>query len=172
MENDGERVHLEFEIPSRGIIGMRSNMLTATQGEAIMSHLVKGFEPYKGPIEMRTNGSLIASETGTAIAYSIDKLQDRGKFFINPGDEIYGGQVIGEHTRADDLTINICKTKKLTNVRASGSDEKAHIEPPVQFSLEEALEYIKADEYVEVTPNAVRMRKILLDENARKRSQK
>jgi GTP-binding protein len=172
MENDGERVHLEFEIPSRGIIGMRSNMLTASQGEAIMSHLVKGFEPYKGPIEMRTNGSLIALETGTAIAYSIDKLQDRGKFFISPGDEIYGGQVIGEHTRADDLTINICKTKKLTNIRASGSDEKAHIEPPVQFSLEEALEYIKADEYVEVTPNAIRMRKMLLDENARKRNQK
>ncbi|MDR3245543.1 MAG: translational GTPase TypA [Prevotellaceae bacterium] len=172
MENDGERTHLEFEIPSRGIIGMRSNMLTATQGEAIMSHLVKGFEPHKGPIEMRTNGSLIALETGMAIAYSIDKLQDRGKFFISPGDEIYGGQVIGEHTRADDLTINICKTKKLTNIRASGSDEKAHIEPPVQFSLEEALEYIKADEYVEVTPNAIRMRKILLDENARKRNQK
>ncbi|MDR1887228.1 MAG: translational GTPase TypA [Prevotellaceae bacterium] len=172
MENDGERIHLEFEIPSRGIIGLRSNMLTATQGEAVMSHIVKGFEPYKGAIEMRTNGSLIALETGTAIAYSIDKLQDRGKFFISPGDEIYGGQVIGEHTRADDLTINVCKTKKLTNIRASGSDEKAHIEPPVQFSLEEALEYIKADECVEVTPNAIRMRKLLLDENARKRSQK
>ncbi|MDR1339732.1 MAG: translational GTPase TypA [Prevotellaceae bacterium] len=170
MENDGERIHLEFEIPSRGIIGLRSNMLTATQGEAIMSHIVKGFEPYKGNIEMRTNGSLIALETGTAIAYSIDKLQDRGKFFVNPGDEIYCGQVIGEHTRADDLTINICKTKKLTNIRASGSDEKAHIEPPVLFSLEEALEYIKADEYVEVTPNAMRMRKILLDENARRRN--
>ena len=169
MESDGERVHLEFEIPSRGIIGMRSNMLTATQGEAIMSHIVKGFEPYKGPIEMRTNGSLIALETGTAIAYSIDKLQDRGKFFINPGEEIYGGEVIGEHTRADDLTINICKTKKLTNVRASGTDDKAHITPAIQFSLEEALEYIKEDEYVEVTPNAIRMRKILLDENARKR---
>jgi GTP-binding protein len=172
MENDGERIHLEFEIPSRGIIGMRSNMLTASQGEAIMSHLVKGFEPYKGPIEMRTNGSLIAWETGTAIAYSIDKLQDRGKFFISPGDEIYGGQVIGEHTRADDLTINVCKTKKLTNIRASGTDDKARIEPPIQFSLEEALEYIKADEYVEVTPNAIRMRKMLLDENARKRNQK
>jgi GTP-binding protein len=170
MENDGERIHLEFEIPSRGIIGMRSNMLTATQGEAIMSHIVKGFEPYKGAIEMRTNGSLIALETGTAIAYSIDKLQDRGKFFVSPGDEIYSGQVIGEHTRADDLTINVCKTKKLTNIRASGSDDKARIEPPVIFSLEEALEYIKADECVEVTPNAIRMRKLLLDENARKRS--
>jgi GTP-binding protein len=160
MENNEERTHLEFEIPSRGIIGLRSNMLTATQGEAVMSHLVKGFEPYKGPIEMRTNGSLVALETGMAIAYSIDKLQDRGKFFINPGEEIYGGQVIGEHTRADDLTINVCKTKKLTNIRASGSDEKAHIEPPIQFSLEEALEYIKADECVEVTPDAIRMRKI------------
>ncbi|MDR1896890.1 MAG: translational GTPase TypA [Prevotellaceae bacterium] len=172
MENDGERIHLEFEIPSRGIIGMRSNMLTATQGEAIMSHIVKGFEPYKGPIEMRTNGSLIAMETGMAIAYSIDKLQDRGKFFIYPGEEIYGGQVIGEHTRADDLTINVCKTKKLTNIRASGTDDKAHITPPIRFSLEEALEYIKEDEYVEVTPNAIRMRKILLDENARKRNQR
>jgi GTP-binding protein len=170
MENDGERVHLEFEIPSRGLIGLRSNILTATQGEAVMSHIVKGFELYKGHIEMRTNGSLIALETGTAIAYSIDKLQDRGKFFINPGDEIYGGQVIGEHTRADDLTINVCKTKKLTNIRASGSDEKAHIEPPRQFSLEETLEYIKADEYVEITPNATRMRKIFLDETARKRN--
>ncbi|MDR2027326.1 MAG: translational GTPase TypA [Prevotellaceae bacterium] len=171
MENDGERIHLEFEIPSRGLIGLRSNILTATQGEAIMSHVVKDFEPYKGAIEMRTNGSLIALETGTAIAYSIDKLQDRGKFFISPGDEIYGGQVIGEHTRADDLTVNVCKTKKLTNIRASGSDEKAHIEPPLQFSLEEALEYIKADECVEVTPNAIRMRKIFLDETARKRNQ-
>jgi GTP-binding protein len=170
MESDGERVHLEFEIPSRGIIGLRSNMLTATQGEAIMSHIVKGFEPYKGIIEMRTNGSLISMETGTAIAYSIDKLQDRGKFFISPGDEIYVGQVIGEYTRADDLTINVCKTKKLTNIRASGSDDKARIEPPVIFSLEEALEYIKADECVEVTPNAIRMRKLLLDENARKRA--
>jgi GTP-binding protein len=170
MENDGERIHLEFEIPSRGLIGLRSNILTATQGEAIMSHIVKGFEPYRGAMEMRTNGSLIALETGQAIAYSIDKLQDRGKFFISPGDEIYGGQVIGEHTRADDLTVNVCKTKKLTNVRASGSDEKAHIEPPLQFSLEEALEYIKSDECVEVTPNAIRMRKIFLDENARKRN--
>ncbi|MDR1593708.1 MAG: translational GTPase TypA [Prevotellaceae bacterium] len=169
MENDGERIHLEFEIPSRGIIGLRSNMLTATQGEAVMSHIVKGFEPYRGNIEMRTNGSLIALETGTAIAYSIDKLQDRGKFFISPGDEIYTGQVIGEHTRADDLTINVCKTKKLTNIRASGSDDKARIEPPIQFSLEEALEYIKSDECVEVTPNAIRMRKLLLDENARRK---
>ncbi|MDR0558618.1 MAG: translational GTPase TypA [Prevotellaceae bacterium] len=170
VENSGDRTHIEFEIPSRGIIGLRSNMLTATQGEAIMSHIVKGFEPYRGSIEMRTNGSLIAMETGTAIAYSIDKLQDRGKFFITPGDEIYCGQVIGEHTRESDLTINVCKTKKLTNMRATGSDEKMHISPPVIFSLEEALEYINEDEYVEITPNAIRMRKILLDENARRRS--
>lgn len=159
MEAVGDRTHIDFEIPSRGIIGMRSNILTATQGEAVVSHLVKGFEPYKGPIEMRTNGSLISLETGTAIAYSIDKLQDRGRFFVAAGDEIYEGQVIGEHTRADDLTVNVCKTKKLTNIRASGSDEKMHIAPPVRFSLEEALEYIKEDEYVEVTPAALRMRK-------------
>ncbi|MDR2564403.1 MAG: translational GTPase TypA [Prevotellaceae bacterium] len=172
VENHDDRTNLEFEIPSRGIIGLRSNMLTATQGEAIMSHIVKGFEPYKGAIEMRINGSLIALETGTAIAYSIDKLQDRGKFFIDPGEEIYGGQVIGEHTRADDLTINVCKTKKLTNIRASGSDEKASIITPIRFSLEEALEYINEDEYVELTPNNMRMRKILLDENARRRKQR
>lgn len=172
MENKDDRSHLEFEIPSRGIIGMRSNMLTATQGEAVMSHIVKGFEPYKGDIEIRTNGSLVALETGMAIAYSIDKLQDRGKFFIHPGDEIYEGQVVGENSRSDDLTINLCKTKKLTNVRASGTDEKANIFPPVIFSLEEALEYIKDDEYVEVTPNFMRMRKILLHENDRKRKAK
>ena len=172
VENHDERTTLEFEIPSRGIIGLRSNMLTATQGEAIMSHLVKGFEPYKGTIEMRINGSIVALETGTAIAYSIDKLQDRGKFFIDPGEEIYGGQVIGEHSRTDDITVNVCKTKKLTNVRASGSDEKANIIPPLRFSLEEALEYINEDEYVEVTPNNMRMRKILLDENARRRKQR
>jgi GTP-binding protein len=159
MEAVGDRTHIDFEIPSRGIIGMRSNILTATQGEAVVSHLVKGFEPYKGPIEMRTNGSLISLETGTAIAYSIDKLQDRGRFFIAAGEEIYEGQVIGEHTRADDLTVNVCKTKKLTNIRAAGSDEKMHISPPVRFSLEEALEYIKEEEYVEVTPTALRMRK-------------
>lgn len=169
IENKEDRSHLEFEIPSRGIIGIRSNMLTATQGEAIISHIVKGFEPYKGAIEMRINGSLVALETGHAIAYSIDKMQDRGRFFINPGDEIYEGQVIGEHTRADDLTINLCKTKKLTNMRASGSDEKTSIAPAVLFSLEEALEYINEDEYVEITPNSMRMRKILLDENDRKR---
>ena len=172
VENHDERTTLEFEIPSRGIIGLRSNMLTATQGEAIMSHLVKGFEPYKGTIEMRINGSIVALETGTAIAYSIDKLQDRGKFFIDQGEEIYGGQVIGEHSRTDDITVNVCKTKKLTNVRASGSDEKANIIPPLRFSLEEALEYINEDEYVEVTPNNMRMRKILLDENARRRKQR
>jgi GTP-binding protein len=159
MEAIGDRTHIDFEIPSRGIIGMRSNILTATQGEAVVSHLVKGFEPYKGTIEMRANGSLISLETGTAIAYSIDKLQDRGRFFIAAGEEIYEGQVIGEHTRADDLTVNVCKTKKLTNIRAAGSDEKMHISPPIRFSLEEALEYIKEDEYVEVTPAALRMRK-------------
>jgi GTP-binding protein len=169
IENRGDRQHLEFEIPSRGIIGLRSNMLTATQGEAVISHILKGFEPYRGEIEMRNNGSLVSLETGTAIAYAIDKLQDRGVFFIPPGVEIYSGQIIGEHTRTEDLTINICKTKKLTNIRASGSDEKLSIAPPLIFSLEEALEYIKYDEYVEVTPNAIRMRKILLGENERKR---
>ncbi|MDR2425072.1 MAG: translational GTPase TypA [Prevotellaceae bacterium] len=167
IENTGDRSQIEFEIPSRGIIGLRSNLLTATQGEAIISHVVKGFEPYRGPIEMRTNGSLVALETGMAIAYSIDKLQDRGKFFVNPGEEVYCGQVIGEHTRSDDLTINICKTKQLTNMRASGSDEKMHIAPPIIFSLEEALEYIKEDEYVEVTPAAIRMRKIALNKSMR-----
>ena len=172
IESKGDRQHLEFEIPSRGIIGLRSNMLTATQGEAVVSHILKGFEPYRGDIEMRTNGSLVSLETGTAIAYAIDKLQDRGIFFIHPGVDIYGGQVIGEHTRSEDLTVNICKTKKLTNVRASGTDDKVSIAPPVIFSLEEALEYINEDEYVEVTPNAMRMRKILLDENDRKRKAK
>lgn len=172
IENAGERSHIEFEIPSRGIIGLRSNLLTATQGEAIISHVVKGFEPYRGPIEMRINGSLIALETGMAIAYSIDKLQDRGKFFVSPGEDVYVGQVIGEHTRNDDLTINVCKTKQLTNMRASGSDEKMHIAPPIIFSLEEALEYIKEDEYVEVTPAAVRMRKIILDKGIREAARK
>lgn len=169
IDHRDDRSYLDFDIPSRGLIGLRSNLLTATQGEAIVSHRFKDFEPYKGEIEKRNNGSLIAMETGTAIAYAMDKLQDRGRFFIPPGEEVYAGQVIGEHTRADDLTINICKTKKLTNIRASGTDDKATLPPPVIFSLEEALEYIQEDEYVEVTPHAMRMRKIYLDENERKR---
>ncbi|MDD4058016.1 MAG: translational GTPase TypA [Bacteroidales bacterium] len=169
MEHRGERVHLDFDIPSRGLIGLRSNLMTATQGEAVVSHRFKAYEPFKGEIEKRTNGSLIAIETGTAIAYSMDKLQDRGKFFIHPGDEIYAGQVVGENSRGDDMGINLCKTKKLTNVRASGTDDKAMLTPPVIFSLEEALEYIQEDELVELTPKSIRLRKIYLDENERKR---
>jgi len=172
MESDGERTRLEFLVPSRGIIGLRSNMLTATAGEAIMTHRLKDFEPWMGDIEMRTNGSLIASETGTAYAYSIDKLQDRGRFFIAPMDEVYSGQVVGESTRSGDITINVTKAKQLTNMRASGADDKAVIVPPKIFSLEEALEHIKADEYVEVTPKAMRLRKILLSEVDRKRAAK
>ncbi|MCH5334599.1 MAG: translational GTPase TypA [Alistipes sp.] len=172
MESKGDRTRLEFEIPSRGIIGLRSNMLTATAGEAIMAHRLKGFEPWAGEIEMRTNGSIISSETGTAFAYSIDKLQDRGRFFIAPGEQVYEGQVIGEHTRTNDITVNVTKSKQLTNMRASGSDDKAVIAPPRIFSLEEALEYINEDEYVEVTPHAMRLRKILLHEVDRKRASK
>ena len=172
MESDGERTRLEFVVPSRGIIGLRSNMLTATAGEAIMTHRLKDFEPWMGEIEMRNNGSLIASETGTAYAYSIDKLQDRGRFFIAPMDEVYAGQVVGESTRQGDITINVTKAKQLTNMRASGADDKAVIVPPKVFSLEEALEYIKADEYVEVTPKSMRLRKILLSEIDRKRAAK
>jgi len=172
MERRGERIHIEFEIPSRGIIGLRSNLLTATAGEAIMAHRFKAFEPWKGPIERRINGSLIAIETGKAIAFALDKLQDRGKFFVFPMEEIYAGQVIGESSRGDDLGINITKTKKLTNMRASGSDDKAKIAPPIRFSLEEALEYIQEDEYVELTPKSIRLRKIILDENERKRKGK
>jgi len=172
MESDGERTRLEFEVPSRGIIGLRSNMLTATAGEAIMTHRLRDFEPWMGEIEMRTNGSLIASETGTAYAYSIDKLQDRGRFFISPMEEVYCGQVVGESTRQGDITINVTKAKQLTNMRASGADDKAVIVPPKVFSLEEALEYIKADEYVEVTPHSMRLRKILLSEIDRKRAAK
>ena len=172
MESDGERTRLEFNVPSRGIIGLRSNMLTATAGEAIMTHRLKDFEPWMGEIEMRNNGSLIASETGTAYAYSIDKLQDRGRFFIAPMDEVYCGQVVGESTRQGDITINVTKAKQLTNMRASGADDKAVIVPPKVFSLEEALEYIKADEYVEVTPKSMRLRKILLNEIDRKRAAK
>jgi GTP-binding protein len=169
MEHRGDRIHLDFDIPSRGIIGLRSNLLTATQGEAVVAHRFKGYEPYKGEIEKRLNGSLVALETGMAIAYALDKLQDRGRFFVHPGEEIYAGQVVGEHTRGGDLAINICKTKKLTNFRASGSDEKVNLSPPIIFSLEEALEYIQDDEYVEVTPKSIRIRKIWLDEHERKR---
>ena len=172
MQTIHDRQRLQFDIPSRGIIGLRSNLLTATAGEAVISHRLKGFEPYKGDIEMRTNGSLIAMETGTAYAYAINKLQDRGTFFVSPGEEIYCGQVVGESTRSDDIVINLTKSKKLTNMRASGSDEKVSIAPPVIFSLEEALEYIKEDEYVEVTPKHIRLRKILLNETERKRQAK
>ena len=172
MERKGDRIHLEFMIPSRGIIGLRTNMLTATAGEAVMNHRFIEYQPFKGPIEIRTNGSLVALETGAAFAYSIWKLQDRGSFFIDPGQEVYEGQVIGENSRADDLTINVCKSKKLTNVRASGSDEKARIITPIKFSLEEALEYINSDELVEVTPLSIRMRKIYLKEHERKRTAK
>jgi GTP-binding protein len=169
MEPKGDMIHLEFTIPSRGIIGLRNKVLTATAGEAIMNHRLKGFEPWKGEIAGRISGSLISMELGTAIAYSIDKLQDRGFFFVDPGDEIYAGQVIGEHTRPDDLAVNITKTKKLTNMRASGTDEKMNIAPAVKFSLEEAMEYIQEDEYVELTPKSIRMRKTILNENERKR---
>jgi GTP-binding protein len=169
MEPKGDLQHLEFNIPSRGIIGLRSNILTATQGEAIMTHRFKSYEPYKGNIPERINGSLISMETGPGTAYTIDKLQDRGRFFVDPGEEVYMGQVIGEHTRDNDLVINIQKAKKLTNIRAAGSDEAVRIAPKIQFSLEECLEYIQKDEYVEVTPKAIRMRKIYLDENERKR---
>ncbi len=172
MENQGDRVNIEFLIPSRGIIGLRTNVLTASQGEAIMAHRFKEYQPYKGSIERRVNGSMIALETGNAFAYSIDKLQDRGKFFIDPGEDVYGGQVVGEHVHENDLVINVTKAKQLTNVRASGTDEKARIIPKVVMSLEECLEYIKADEYVEVTPASIRMRKIILDHNERKKEQK
>ena len=172
MQNLGDRVDIEFDIPSRGIIGLRTNVLTASQGEAIMAHRFKEYQPYKGEIVRRMNGSMIAMETGTAYAYSIDKLQDRGKFFIDPGEEVYGGQVVGEHVHDNDLVINVTKAKQLTNVRASGSDEKARVIPKVVMSLEECLEYIKGDELVEVTPKSIRMRKITLDHLARKRSNK
>ena len=187
METQGDRVNIEFDMPSRGIIGLRTNVLTASQGEAIMAHRFKEYQPYKGDIPRRTNGSMIAMESGTAFAYAIDKLQDRGRFFIYPQEEVYAGQVVGEHVHENDLVINVTKSKKLTNMRASGSDDKARIIPPVVFSLEEALEYIKEDEYVEVTPKSIyikedeyvevtpksmRMRKIILDEIERKRANK
>lgn len=170
MQNMGERVDIEFNIPSRGIIGLRTNVLTASQGEAIMAHRFKEYQPYKGEIQRRSNGSMISLETGTAFAYAIDKLQDRGRFFINPQDEVYAGQVVGEHVHDNDLVVNVTKAKQLTNMRASGADDKARIIPPVVFSLEEALEYIKEDEYVEVTPKSMRMRKVILDHLARKRA--
>ena len=170
METQNDRVNIEFVIPSRGIIGLRNNVLTATAGEAIMAHRFLEYQPWKGNIERRTNGSLIAMEAGTAYAYAIDKLQDRGRFFIFPQEEVYAGQVVGENAKDNDIVVNVTKSKKLTNMRASGADDKARIVPPVVFSLEEALEYIKEDEYVEVTPNHLRLRKIILDENERKRA--
>ena len=170
MHNMGERVDIEFNIPSRGIIGLRTNVLTASQGEAIMAHRFKEYQPYKGDISRRSNGSMIALEGGTAFAYAIDHLQDRGKFFISPQDEVYAGQIVGEHIHENDLVINVTKAKQLPNLRATGADDKARIIPPTVFSLEEALEYIREDEYVEVTPKSMRMRKIILDHNARKRA--
>ncbi|MCH5306437.1 MAG: GTP-binding protein [Prevotella sp.] len=172
MESQGERTNIEFNIPSRGIIGLRTNVLTASQGEAIMAHRFKEYQPYKGDIERRVYGSMIAMETGNAFAYAIDKLQDRGKFFIDPGEDVYAGQVVGEHVHDNDLVINVCKAKQLTNVRASGTDDKARIIPKVVMSLEECLEYIKEDELVEVTPKSMRMRKIILDHDQRKKANK
>ncbi len=172
MDNQGDRIHMEFTIPSRGIIGLRNNVLTASAGEAIMAHRFLEYQPWKGDIDRRTNGSLIAMESGTAYAYAIDKLQDRGKFFIFPQEEVYAGQVVGENAKEGDIVVNVTKSKKLTNMRASGADDKARIIPPVVFSLEEALEYIKEDEYVEVTPHHLRIRKIILDETERKRHNK
>lgn len=172
MESQGDRTNIEFDIPSRGIMGLRTNVLTASQGEAIMAHRFKEYQPYKGEITRRVNGSMIAMETGTAFAYSIDKLQDRGKFFIDPGEEVYAGQVVGEHVHDNDLVINVTKAKQLTNVRASGSDDKARVIPKVVMSLEECLEYIKADELLEVTPKSMRMRKVTLDHTERKRLNK
>ena len=170
MSTKNDRVQMEFQIPSRGIIGLRSNVLTASGGEAIMAHRFLEYQPWKGDIERRTNGSLIAIESGTAYAYAIDKLQDRGRFFIFPQEEVYAGQVVGENAKDNDIPVNVTKSKKLTNMRASGADDKARIVPPVVFSLEEALEYIKEDEYVEVTPHHIRLRKIILDETERKRA--
>ena len=170
MESKNGRMHLEFTIPSRGIIGLNNAALTASAGEAIIAHRFLEYQPWKGDIERRTNGSIIAMETGTAYAYALNNLQSRGRFFIAPGDEVYAGQVVGEHTKENDLVVNVTKSKKLTNMRASGSDEKVSLAPPVVFSLEDALEYIKNDEYVEVTPNYMRMRKIILDETERKRA--
>ena len=170
MEAKGDRMLCTFLIPSRGIIGLRNQLLTATAGEAIMTHRFLEYQPLKGGIPERINGSMVSMENGTAIPYSIDKLQERGKFFIDPGEQIYEGQVIGENSRGDDMTVNVTKTKKLTNVRSAGADDKTRIVPAIKFSLEEALEYIQKDEYVEATPNHLRLRKILLKEVDRKRS--
>ena len=169
MGNKKDRIYLEFNIPSRGIIGLNNAALTLSAGEAVVAHRFLEFQPWKGDIEKRMNGSIIASESGNAYAYAIDKLQDRGRFFIFPQQEIYAGQVVGENSKEGDIVVNVTKSKKLTNMRASGADDKARMIPPVVFSLEETLEYIKEDEYAEVTPNHIRIRKILLDENARKR---
>ncbi|HEU4716658.1 MAG TPA: translational GTPase TypA, partial [Bacteroidia bacterium] len=172
MEPKGDLIHMEFDIPARGLIGLRNNILTATAGEAIMAHRFKAFEPWKGNIPGRIAGVLIAKDKGTAVAYSIDKLQDRGSFFVSPGEEIYGGQVVGENIRPDDMVVNLVTEKKLTNMRASGSDDKVSIAPAIKFSLEEAMEYIQADEYVEVTPLNIRLRKIHLDPHERDRLKK
>ena len=172
IETKGDRLNLEFSIPARGIIGLRSNILTATEGEAIMAHRFKAYEPWKGEISSKRSGALIAMETGTAIPYAIDKLQDRGTFFVNPNEPVYMGQVIGEHIRQDDLVINVTKTKKLTNMRASGSDDKVSITPATRFSLEEFMEFIGDDEFLEITPQSFRLRKIMLDEIERKRYRK
>jgi len=172
MEKKGDRINLEFHIPSRGIIGLRTTMMTSTQGEAVMAHRFIKYDKFKGPIETRLNGSLVALETGTAFAYALNKLQDRGKYFIDPQEEIYEGQVVGESSREGDLAMNLTKSKKLTNMRASGSDDKVRLAPPIKFSLEEALEYIQKDEFVEVTPKSIRLRKIMLNENDRKRASK
>ncbi|MBL7922898.1 MAG: translational GTPase TypA, partial [Bacteroidia bacterium] len=172
MEPKGDLQHLEFEIPARGLIGLRSNILTATAGRAIMAHRFSKFEPWKGGIQGRISGVLLAKETGTATAYSIDRMQDRGFFFVEPGEQVYGGQIIGQHIRPDDLVINLCEAKKLTNMRASGSDDNVRIAPKTNFSLEESMEYIEKDEYLEITPKSLRMRKIYLDDNERKRHAK
>ena len=172
IQAKNDRMILEFSMPARGLIGMTNSVMTATEGQAITAHRFKGYEPWKGEIEGRRNGALISLDAGTAIAYSLDKLQDRGKFFIKPGDEVYAGQVIGEHIRGNDLVINVTKTKKLSNMRSSGADDKVALPPPTIFSLEESMEYIKADEYIEVTPESLRLRKIILDENERKRSER
>ena len=172
METQGDRVNIEFNMPSRGIIGLRTKVLNVSAGEAIMSHRFLEYQPYKGEIEKRVNGSLIAMESGTAYAYALDKLQDRGRFFIFPQEEVYAGQVVGESSKEGDIVINVTKSKKLTNMRSKSADEKATLPPPIIFSLEEALEYIKEDEYVEVTPSKIRLRKIILDETERKRMAK
>jgi GTP-binding protein len=172
LERKNDRILLEFYMPSRGIIGLKNIMMTATAGEAVIAHRFKAFEPYKGDFEKRNVGALIAMETGQAIAYALDKLQDRGRFFVSPMEEIYEGQVVGENNKSGDLVLNITKTKKLTNIRASGTDDKVRLAPPTKFSLEEALEYIQEDEYVEVTPKFIRLRKIYLKEHERKRQPK